>query len=100
MAREFLQVDPRTLRLPPERQDGADPFKPVRQYARHGDRLDGMPPPEVARDGNGVLMILNGVTRATRAAEVAPGRLIDVDVCEESPHSDFSRLPTIGDRLS
>ncbi len=99
MAREFLQVDPRTLHLPPERDDGADSFKLALQYARHGDRLDGMPPPEVARDGKGHLMIMNGVTRATRAAEVAPGQPITVEVVDDNSHADYSRLPTIGDRL-
>lgn len=99
MAREFLQVDPRTLHLPPERDDGADPFKLARQYARFGDRLVGMPPPEVSRDGNGELMIMNGVTRATRAAEVAPGQLITIEVVDDNPHVDYKPLPTIGDRL-
>ncbi|MBX9582960.1 MAG: hypothetical protein K2X87_21860 [Gemmataceae bacterium] len=99
MPREFLRVDPRTPHLPPERDDGADPFKLGMQYARHGDRLDGMPPIRVARDGNGHLMIQNGVTRATRAAEVAPGVPVTVEVAEENPHPDYSRLPTVGDRL-
>jgi hypothetical protein len=54
MPLETLQVDPRTLHLPPERNDGADPFKLARLYVRHGDSLDGMSPPEVSRDGNGI----------------------------------------------
>jgi hypothetical protein len=97
--REVLQVDPRTLHLPPERQDGADPFKLARQYARYGQSAAGMPPVEVARDGNGRLMIQDGVTRATRYAELFPGQPMTVEVAEEAPDADFSRLPTIGDRM-
>jgi len=44
MPREFLDVDPRTLRLPPTRLDGADPAKLQRQIARHGNSFKGMPP--------------------------------------------------------
>lgn len=99
MPREVLQIDPRTLHLPSEREDGVDLFKLGLQYARHGDRFDGMPALEVARDGNGNLMIQNGVTRATRAAEVDPGRLIAVEVMEENPNLDFSHLPTVGERM-
>jgi hypothetical protein len=99
MPARTLQVDPRTLHLPPERSDGADPFKLARLYARHGDTLDGMAPAEVARDGHGHLMLLNGVTRATRAAEIAPGQSITVIVVEENPQLDYRQLPTVGDRL-
>ena len=99
MAREILPVDPLILHLPPERHDGADPFKLGMQYARHGDDLEGMPLIEVARDGQGQLMIQDGVTRATRAAQVAPGQSLSVEVIEENPYADFRSLPTIGDRL-
>ena len=99
MPREILQVDPRTLRLTPERRTGADPYKLARQRARHGDSLDGMPPIEVDRCKDGELEIVDGVTRATRAAESHPGTLIPAVVVQERPNRDVAALPTIGDTL-
>jgi hypothetical protein len=61
-AREFLDVDPRTLRLPPSRRDGADPVKLQRQIVRHGKSLQGMPPVLVYRGFDAELMITDGVT--------------------------------------
>jgi hypothetical protein len=46
---ETIRVDPRTLRLTPERREGADPYKLARQKALYGDSIDGMPPIEVDR---------------------------------------------------
>jgi hypothetical protein len=97
--REFLQVDPRTLHLPPNRQDGTDPYKLARQKALHGDSIDGMPPVPVRRCKGGRLMALDGVTRATRAAELLPGVPIPAEVAEERPDQDVSSYPTVGDRL-
>jgi len=99
MAVEFLQVDPRTLRLPPSRWSGADPLKYHRQVARYGNSVTGMPPPWVSRGKNGALMLLNGVTRATRVAKLAPGQTITVEVVEDKPNTDYSGCPTVGDRL-
>ncbi len=99
MPAEFLTVDPRTLHLPPERHAGVDLFKYARQAARHGDSFDGMPPICVARCKGGRLMITDGVTRATRAAEARPGVPVVVEVTEEFPGRDVSRFPTVGDRL-
>ena len=77
---ELLHVDPATLRLPGSRRDGADPVKLNRQLARHGSSLTGMPPLEVKRGSDGELVILDGVTRATRAAKYASGTMVPVQV--------------------
>lgn len=100
MSAETIQVDPRTLRLTPERRDGADPYKLARQKALYGDSIDGMPPIEVDRCQGGELVIVDGVTRATRAAEFHPGVPVPVVVDQERPTRDASSLPTIGDTLS
>jgi hypothetical protein len=99
VATEVLQVDPRTLRLPTERLQGADRLKLWRQIATHGKSTDGMPPLWVSRGKDGELQILDGVTRATRVAKLLPGQPITVEVTEEEPDRDYSKLPTIGDRL-
>ena len=98
MPREFLNVDPRTLRLPPSRLGGADPVKLQRQIVRHGSSLQGMPPILVYRGGDGELMITDGVTRATRAAKVHPGHPVPVEVLGNLPRP-FGSLPTVGDKL-
>ena len=95
----FLDVDPATLHVPPSRLSGADLFKLARQIARYGESTVGMPPPWVHRDANGRLKIMDGVTRATRVAQLLPGTLIRVEVTAEEPSADFSNLPTIGDTL-
>ena len=96
---EVLQVDPRTLRLPWSRKDGADPFKLARQIAKHGNSVDGMPPLIVARGKDNLLQVLDGVTRATRVAQVLPGEDVTVEVTEDNPNWDFSKHPTIGEKL-
>src|SRR5689334_4996516 len=98
MARTFLDVDPRTLRLPPSRLNGADPVKLQLQMAQFLGSTKGMPPLEVYQDRNGLLMIWNGVTRATRIAKLAPGTLVRVEVLGTS-QKDFSRQPAVEDRL-
>jgi hypothetical protein len=40
----YVDVDPRSLRLPWSRRDGADPVKLARQIAQHGALTAGMPP--------------------------------------------------------
>ena len=99
MVNEVLEIDPRKLRVPPSRPTGADRYKLQRQIARFGDGTDGMPLPWVARGKDGELMILDGVTRATRVAKRKPGTLLRVLVTEERPAVDFSRFPTVGDML-
>lgn len=95
----FVDVDPRTLHLPPSRRDGADPIKLTRQLSKHRLSTAGMPPPWVQRDGNGLLKVMDGVTRATRVAKWLPGVLIRVEVTAEQPNADYSTYPTIGDSL-
>jgi len=97
--REFLDVDPRTLRLPFGRWTGADPIKLARQISLHGTSTVGMPVILVTRDKNGLLGINNVVTRATRIAKLLPGQLVRVEVLETRLNYDFSKLPTVGDRI-
>ena len=96
---KFLKVDPRTLRLPNSRQEGADPKKLKRQIDQYGDSTERMPTIIVNRDGNGVLQIFDGVTRATRLSKLLPGEKVTVDVLQDFPNLDFTRLPTVKDKL-
>jgi hypothetical protein len=95
---DFRDVDPRELRVPPSRRQGADPFKLARQISLFAASADGMPPPWVYEAADGVLVLYNGVTRATRIARLAPGRLIRVEVIGQLPKA-FAREPKIGDLL-
>jgi hypothetical protein len=97
-ARELLEVDPSTLRLPGSRRDGADPVKLQRQLARYGKSVHGMPPLEVKRGSDGELVIYDGVTRATRAAKHLPGVPITVEVTGEL-RGPVGSLPTVGEKL-
>lgn len=91
-------VLPGDLRLPPSRQD-ADPFKLADHVRRYQDSVAGMPPIEVNRCRGGLLLISNGVTRATRAFRFcAPGTLVPVVVTEELPTRDVSGFPRVRDR--
>lgn len=69
---DFRDVDPRELRLPPSRRQGADPAKLARQISLFGTSTAGMPVPWVYEGTDGVLVLYNGVTRATRIAKLAP----------------------------
>lgn len=73
-----IRLDPRYLRIPGSRQEGADPGKLSRQISRFGNSLTEMPPIWVYRIQNGEYLIANGVTRATRAAKLRPGELVPV----------------------
>jgi hypothetical protein len=57
-----------------------------------------MPPLVVYEDADGVLVIYNGVTRATRIAKLAPGTLVRVEVIGRLRWS-FGLDPKIGDLL-
>jgi hypothetical protein len=94
----FLDVDPRTLRLPPSSLGGADPWKLQRQIARHGRSNSGMPRIVVYRASDGELVIYDGVTRATRISKLAPGQTLPVEVIGHlsTPGAIY---PTVGDRL-
>ncbi len=98
-AREFLDVDPHTLRLPPTRLTGADPVKLARQLSRHGTSIQGMPPLLVVRGKGGELQVYDGVTRATRVAKYLPGQVVTVEVLATKANLDLRGYPTIGDTL-
>jgi hypothetical protein len=93
----FLDVDPRELRVPPSRR-GADPVKLARQIARFGASAAGMPPVLVYEGADGALVIYNGVTRATRIAQLAPGTLVRVEVIGRLRRA-YGADPRIGDLL-
>jgi hypothetical protein len=94
----YLDVDPRTLRLPWSRRDGADPVKLARQISLHGSSVQGMPPLFVYRASDGELVISDGVTRATRVAKLLPGTPIRVEVIGTFASAAAS-MPTVGDKL-
>jgi hypothetical protein len=96
--RVFLDVDPRTLRVPGSRRFGADPLKLHRQMARFGSSAQGMPPLEVSRGTDGELVINNGVTRATRIAKLAPGTTVRVEIIDDLPIA-VGQFPSIGDLI-
>ena len=96
--REFLDIDPRNLRLPPSRIQGADPYKLQLQIARFGRSIAAMPALEAYRGNDGELMLTNGVTRATRVAKLLPGVTVQVEVLDDLP-TNFGHLPTVQDRL-
>jgi hypothetical protein len=83
--RVFLEVDPRTLRVPGSRRSGADPFKLHLQVAKFGASVQGMPTIEVSRGADAELVINNGVTRATRIAKLSPGTTVRVEVIDDLP---------------
>ncbi len=95
---DFRDVDPRELRVPPSRRQGADPGKLARQISLFGRSAVGMPPLWVYEGTDGVLLIYNGVTRATRIAKLAPGTLIRVEVIGKLPKA-YASDPKIGDVL-
>jgi hypothetical protein len=96
---EFLDIDPGNLHLPPGRPQGADPGKLARQIAKHGNSLNGMPSLQVVRGKDGHLRINDGVTRATRAAKLRPGMLVPVEVIQDLPRLDVTRMPKVKDTL-
>lgn len=92
----FRDVDPRELRLTSTRRSGPDPYKLLRQIAKHGSSAVGMPPPVVYEASDGVLVLYNGVTRAARIAKTCPGATIRVEVAGRLKRA-FSGEPKIGD---
>lgn len=95
---EFRDVDPAELCLPPSRPEGADPKKLVRQVSLFGRSTTGMPPPWVYEGSDGLLMLYNGVTRATRIAKLAPGTFIRVEVVGKLARK-FAGEPKVKDKL-
>jgi hypothetical protein len=98
MAANFRDVDPAELRLPSSRLSGADPYKLQQQIARFGASSGGMPPVWVYEGSDGVLEIVDGVTRATRIAKLDPGRTIRVEVIG-ALRQPRGQIPRIGDRI-
>ena len=98
MPPDFRDVDPNDLRLPPSRSRGADPAKLQRQIAQFGASVTGMPPLWVYEAADGVLVVYNGVTRATRVAKLAPGTLVRVEVIGKLRRA-YGNYPKIGDLL-
>jgi hypothetical protein len=94
----IVDLDPRTLHLPPSRFSGADPLKLQRQLARFGSKTAGMPLIEISRGSDGEFMINNGVTRATRVAKLLPGVTIRAEIIDNLSHP-VGALPTIGDAI-
>jgi hypothetical protein len=97
--RTFLEVDPRTLRLPGSRRSGADPVKLQREIAQFGTSVQWMQPLEVSRGTDDHLVLNNGVTQATRVAMLLPGVAVRVEVIDDLP-IPVASWPCIGDVLS
>jgi hypothetical protein len=74
---------------------GADPGKLAHQIAKYGNSLEGMPPIQLTRGRGGHLRINDGVTRATRAAKLRPGQLIEAEVIHTLPRLDVTKTPTV-----
>jgi hypothetical protein len=98
MPSTFRDVDPRELRVPTSRPEGADLFKLQRQIGKYGAKSAGMPPIWVYEGSDGALVITNGVTRATRIAKLAPGQTVTVEVLGKVRRK-VGHLPKIGDLL-
>jgi hypothetical protein len=77
---------------------GADPFKLQRQIARFAASSAGMPAPWVYEASDGVLVVYNRVTRATRIAKLAPGATIRVEVVGKLRRA-YAGEPKIGDQV-
>jgi hypothetical protein len=97
--REFLEVDPGELYLPPSRCEGAEPGKLARQISRYGDSLTGMPPLQVVRGKGGFFRINDGVTRAIRAAKLWPGEKVVAEVIQDLPSLNVARTPKVKESL-
>ncbi len=66
--------------------------------ARFAASTAGMPPPWVYEASDGVLVVYNGVTRATRVAKLSPGTRIRVEVVGNLRRA-YAGDPKIGDLL-
>src|SRR5271166_6015716 len=98
MASQFRDIDPAELRVPSSRRSGADPMKLHGQIARFGSSTAGMPPLIVYEGSDGVLVVYNGVTRATRIAKLAPGTMVRVEIVGRLRRA-YGPAPKIGDLL-
>ncbi len=98
MAMAVRDFDPSELRLPPSRASGADPWKLHQQIRQFGGSSVGMPPILVYEDPEGLLEIIDGVTRATRIAKLSSGQTVPVMVIGRFRRSRASS-PRVRDRL-
>ena len=92
-------VNPGILRLPPEREGGADNSKLTAQYYEFGESIEAMPPILVIEGVEGELQVYDGVTRATRAYMTNPCRDVVVEVTSVLAEWDFRSCPTIADTV-
>ena len=97
---QILHVLPGELRLPHSRASGAVPSKLAVQIARFGASADGMPPVLVTLAADNEMMILDGATRATRIAKLAPGATNPVEILDEYPGKSLRHLPRKGAIMS
>jgi hypothetical protein len=95
----ILNVLPGDLRLPTSRASGAVPSKLAVQIAKFGSSTEGMPPVWVTLAAENEMMIIDGVTRATRIAKLAPGVTIAVEVVDERTTKSVRHLPRVRERL-
>ena len=95
----IVTVDPATLRLPPARSAGADPFKLADQIRRFGADTTGMPAVQATRGAGGLLTINDGVTRATRVAKLRPGTTMSVEIIDERPNVSLEHLTVLAETL-
>ena len=98
MSLPIREADPSQLRLLPSRASGADPWKLHRQIRLFGTSQDGMPPIFAYEDPDGILEIIDGATRATRIAKLAPGRTVPILVIGRYRRSRAAS-PSVGELL-
>ena len=98
MTPDYRDVDPRSLRVRPSIRGGADLYKLQRQIASFGGSTLGMPRLWVYESADGVLVIYNGVTRATRIAKLSPGATVPVEVVGKLRRAYAGEL-SIGDLI-
>jgi hypothetical protein len=98
MGASIREVDPSVLRLPSSRAAGADPWKLHQQIRQFGSSKAGMPPILVYEDPDGLLEIIDGVTRATRMTKLAPGQTVPTIVIGQYRRSRADS-PCVRDRL-
>jgi hypothetical protein len=98
VSQAIREVPPGELRLPSSRASGADPWKLYEQIRQFGPSRTGMPPILVYEDPDGVMEIIDGVTRATRIAKLAPEQTVPVVVIGQFRRSRASS-PRVKDHL-
>ncbi len=59
-----------------------------------------MPRIEVTVGRDGEMMINNGVTRAVRVFNLAPGTVVPVEIIDSRPKADFTQLKRIRDVMT